>query len=78
MSTGLPSQISHRIEPNTTYCVYTDYESDFNGDYTYFIGEKVSSFDNLPEGFVALTIPAQNYVKFTNGPGPMPHVCIDI
>ena len=74
----LSAKIDHRTMPNTTYCVYTDYESDFNGDYTYFIGEQVSNFDNLPEGFVALTIPAQNYTKFTNGPGPMPHVCIDI
>ena len=78
MGTGLSSQISHRIQPNTTYSAFTDYASDFNGDYTYFIGEKVSGFDNLPEGFVALTIPAQDYIKFTNGPGPMPHVCIDI
>jgi hypothetical protein len=25
--------------------VYTDHESDRNGDYTYFIGEKVTTFD---------------------------------
>ena len=75
---GLSEKIPKRTNPNTTYCAYTEYESDFNGEYTYFIGEKVDSFDNLPEGFVALTIPAQNYTKFTNGPGPMPEVCIDI
>ena len=75
---GLASQIPNRTLPNTTYCAYADYESDFNGNYTYFIGEKVSSLDNLPEGFVALTIPAQDYIKFTNGPDPMPAVCIDI
>jgi len=74
----LSTKIPHRIKLNTTYCVYTDYESDFNGDYTYFIGEEVNSFDDLPEGFVALTIPLQNYTKLTNGPGPMPDVCIDI
>jgi len=74
----LSTKIPHRINPNTTYCVYTDYESDFNGNYTYFIGEEVDSLDDLPEGFVALTIPLQNYTKFTNGPGPMPEVCIDI
>lgn len=75
---GLAEKIPNRTNPNITYCAYTEYKSDFNGDYTYFVGEEVNSFDNLPEGFVALTIPAQNYTKFTNGPGPMPEVCIDI
>ena len=75
---GLSEKISHRVAPNITYCVYTDYESDASGDYTYFIGEKVDSFDNLPEGLVSLTIPPQNYIKFTNGPGNMPGVCIDV
>ena len=74
----LPTKIPNRANPNTTYCVYTEYESDFNGEYTYFVGQQVTSFDDLPEGFVALTIPTQNYTKFTNGPGPMPAVCIDV
>ena len=75
---GLPNKILHRQKPGVTYCAYTEYESDFNGDYTYFIGEVVSSFDDLPEGFVAFTIPAQTYVKFTNGPAAMPMVCIEM
>jgi len=75
---GLSSNIAHRAKPGTTYCVYTEYESDFNGDYTYFVGEEVSSFDDLPEGFVALTIPSQDYIKFTNGPGAMPEICISV
>jgi len=71
--------ITHRKNPGTTYCAYTDYESDANGDFTYFIGEEVTSFDNLPEGgFTPLTIPAQSYAKFTNGPAAMPEVCINI
>lgn len=28
--------IKHRFQPGITYAVYTDYESDENGDYTYF------------------------------------------
>jgi predicted transcriptional regulator YdeE len=75
---GMPNQITHRKKPGTTYCAYTDYESDFNGDFTYFIGEEVSSFDEVPEGFTTLTIPSQTYEKFTNGPAPMPKACIDI
>lgn len=61
-----------------TYCVYTEYESDFTGNYTYFIGAEVESFGDLLEGYVEHTIPAQHYAKFTNDPGPMPMVCINM
>lgn len=75
---GLAEKIMARKKPGTTFCVFTNYESDFNGDYTYFIGEEVTSFEGVSEGFETLTIPAQNYAKFTNQPGPMPGVCIDM
>lgn len=75
---GFASKIMNRSTPATTYCVYTQYESDVNGDYTYFIGEEVSSFENQSDEFETLIIPAQNYAKFTNQPGPMPSVCIEM
>lgn len=71
-------KIKGRKKPGTTYCVYTNYESDCTGDYTYFIGEAVSAFEDIPEGFETLIIPAQSYAKFTNPPGPMPAVCVDM
>ncbi len=67
-------RIPSRKKPGTTFCVYTRYESDFTGDYTYFVGEEVNAWDVIPEGMETLVIPAQRYVKFTNGPGPMPAV----
>jgi len=73
----LPAKIPHRTKPETTFCVYTDYESDITGDYTYFIGEEVSSFKDVLEGFHTLSVPAQVYAKFTTEPGPMPHVIIE-
>ena len=75
---GLAEKIKAKKNPGTTYCVYTNYESDFNGEYTYFIGEEVTSFESIEDGFETITIPAQDYVKFTNQPGPMPAVCIDM
>lgn len=75
---GLPEKIVSRVNPYTTYCVYTEYDSDQNGDYTYFIGEEVSASSVAPEGMFELTIPAQDYIKFTNGPGIMPGVCISV
>lgn len=77
-ASGMQAQIFGRKNPGTTFCVYTNYESDVNGDYTYFIGEEVTSFENIDKEFETLTIPAQNYAKFTNQPGPMPTVCIDM
>lgn len=75
---GLSKNIKCKKNSGKTYCVYTNYESDFTGDFTYFIGEEVPSFDGVDDGFETITIPAQYYAKFTNQPGPMPTVCIDM
>lgn len=74
---NIPSLITNKKNPGTTYCVYTDYESNEHGYYTYFIGEEVSSFDDVHADLKTLTIPAQDYIKFTTVPGVMPGVCID-
>jgi predicted transcriptional regulator YdeE len=74
---SLATKIPNRKHPGKTYCVYTNYESDFTGDYTYLIGEEVTSFSTLPEEFETLSIIPQNYAQFTNGPGEMPEVCIN-
>ena len=49
-------EIPNRKNPGTTYCVYTDYESDFTGDYTYFIGEEVKVGGDSMEGFSSIII----------------------
>ncbi len=72
----LAASIEKRKKPGVTYCVYTGYEGDFTGNYTYFIGEEVDSFDGVKDGFSSLVIPKQNYVKFTSGPGALPNICI--
>lgn len=56
---NIPNKVSDDI-----YCIYTDYESDFNGSYTTILGCKVTSFDNIPEGFISKTIPATHYLIF--------------
>ena len=71
-------KILNRTKPGTTFCAYTDYESDYKGAYTYFIGEEVKAFDrNLPEEFQKLIIPEQHYAKFTTLPAPMPDVIVN-
>lgn len=75
---NISAAINERKNPGKIYCVYYEYESDFNGDYSYFIGEEVNSFENIDPNLTPLTIPAQNYTKFTNKPGKMPGVCIEM
>lgn len=77
-TSGMQAQIMERKNPGTVFAVYTNYESDEHGQYTYFLGEEVSGFENVPQGFEKLTIPAQTYVKFTSSSGKMPAVCIDM
>lgn len=74
---NLAEKIPSRKNPGTTLCAYSDYESDFTGEYTFYIGEEVISFGNIPEGFETHIIPPQTYAKFTTEPGPMPTVVIN-
>lgn len=73
---GISDKLQHRSNPGVLYCVYTNYESDVTGDYTYFVGEMVNALDGVAAGCETLVIPEQQYVKFTNGPDTMPEVCI--
>jgi predicted transcriptional regulator YdeE len=43
------------------YCVYTNYESDFQGPYTTVLGCRVVSLQNIPDELTGLTIPAATY-----------------
>src|SRR4029077_18661153 len=57
---GILAAIPNKIDP-TIYAVYTDYASDRNGDYTFFIGAKVSDATAIPVGMVATKVPAGKY-----------------
>lgn len=86
MQGDVPTKIKNRVRPNVNFCAYTDYELDkitdptkynYDGDYTYFIGEMVDSFENIASDLKTLTIPAQKYIKFTTSKGAMPQIVID-
>jgi predicted transcriptional regulator YdeE len=59
-----------------TYCVYTDYESDFNGAYTTLIGCRVNSTANIPEGFTKKDIPEGKYLKIESK-GKLPDCVVE-
>lgn len=60
MSENIAQKISNKISGNL-YCIYTDYESDFMGEYTTILGFDVGSVENLPDGLIVKTIPASTY-----------------
>ncbi len=77
LSQNIANQIPNRKNSGVTLSVYTEYESNEHGDYTYFIGEEVDSFKNIPAELQQLTIPAAKYQKFTTPSGKMPEVVIN-
>lgn len=74
---GIPGMIPHRKNPGVTISAYTEYETDYRGNYVFFIGEEVSAFDSLPHGLSPLIIPEGIYTKFTTHPGAIPGIIID-
>jgi len=70
MSGSIIEQIPNRAD-QSILAVYTDYESDANGEYTFIIGAKVTSADSIPEGMVAKQIPEAQYAVFTSEKGPV-------
>jgi predicted transcriptional regulator YdeE len=60
MGGNLLAQINDKASDDT-YCVYTDYETDYTGYYTTLIGCRVNSLENIPEGFTGLAVPGGKY-----------------
>ena len=65
------AKIRNRALPPTIYAVYSDYESDWRGEYSYLLGCGVTRATPIPEGMEVRKIPAQTYVIFT-AKGRMP------
>ena len=76
-SQNMANQIPNRKNLGVTLSVYTEYDSNEHGDYTYFIGEEVNSFENTSSELQQLTIPAAKYQKFTTPSRKMPDVVIN-
>ncbi|HZQ23830.1 MAG TPA: GyrI-like domain-containing protein [Terriglobales bacterium] len=61
-------RITKRLNDNVL-AVYTDYASDKDGEYTFLIGAKVSSAEQLPAGMVTKQVPAGRYAVFISERG---------
>jgi predicted transcriptional regulator YdeE len=72
---GVLKNLPNRVG-SETYALYTEYESDRNGPYTYFLGAKVSSDKDVPTGMVLRHVPAGDYALVTGSGSPPASVAI--
>lgn len=64
-SQNIMEKIENKLSSDL-YCVYTDYESDYMGDYTVFLGCSVASLNNQLDFLDAKHIPKSQYRKYTS------------
>lgn len=62
MAEGLEPKIPNRLD-DAVYCVYTDYEGDYQYPYVTLLGCKVKNLDFIPEGMVGKEIAKSTYVN---------------
>lgn len=74
---GWQERIPNCKNPAITFSAYTNYDSNEHGDYTYFYGTEVLSFDGIPNELTQLIIPAGTYQKITTEQGAMPMIVIN-
>ncbi|MER6579203.1 effector binding domain-containing protein [Nonomuraea sp. NPDC001023] len=75
---GAPGAFAHvpgRIDENL-YAVLTDYESDHTGAYTQIVGIGVRTVPRLPEGMVAVRVPAAKSIRL-EARGQLPQALIE-
>src|ERR1041385_2769995 len=58
--------------------VYTNYEGDGNGEYSFLIGSEVASLSDVPEGLVGREIAPAKYAVFTSDRGAIPGIIIEV
>lgn len=66
----LSDKITHTLGDDLL-AVYTDYEGDQNGDYTFLVGKKVSDLSDLPAGLTGRHVPSGRYAMLTTQRGPL-------
>ncbi len=77
LATKAAARISHRAMPPSMCAVYSDYASDWTGEFSYLIGSTVTNVDKVPKGLSVVKIPAQKYAVF-HARGPMPDAVLGI
>ncbi|ENQ3108127.1 AraC family transcriptional regulator [Bacillus cereus] len=70
----ITNQIPNKATQTETLALYSNYESDETGRYTYTIAVPVSTVIDTPENMTSFTIPAATYAVFTTRRGPLSEI----
>lgn len=70
-------RIPHRVDAHMV-AVYSDYETDKDGPYTYTLGAKVGSARDIPPGMVSVKVISGDYAMFTAQGGAPPQMTVDL
>jgi len=65
----LLEKIPHKEDRNVI-AVYTDYADGKDSEYTYILGARVTTLENIPPGMIGKRVPAGRYAVFTSPKGP--------
>ncbi|MGM7684959.1 GyrI-like domain-containing protein [Cytobacillus sp. Hm23] len=68
--------ITHKKNSNVL-AIYTDYETNEHGAYTFALGAEVRDNNLVPNGMESIQVPDQKYIVFTTRKGPLPGVIIE-
>ncbi len=75
--TQIPNRVDRHMDTRIV-AVYSDYQSDKDGPYTYLLGAKVSSPKDVPPGMVSRTVVSGTYAMFTAEGGPPPEMVVNL
>lgn len=73
MQKNLAAEITHKLDDDLL-AVYTDYESNQTGDYTFLLGKRASDLRDLPAGLTGRYVPEGRYAVLVSEEGPVAQV----
>lgn len=77
MTENLMAQIPNKAD-QSIIAGYTEYQSDFKGDYTFFLGMRVNSVGELPQGMVVKHVQPGKYKVLTSKQGQRGEVVVEV
>ncbi len=69
----IPDRLGHDV-----IALYTNYQSDRNGEYDYVLGVKVPSAGPAPPGMISVEVPAGDYTVLKTGSAPPPDAVVGL
>jgi predicted transcriptional regulator YdeE len=66
---GILESIPNRVDPSELVAAYHSIEADDRGPYSFLLGARVSSLEEIPEGMVGIRVPGGEFMEVTTERG---------